>query len=741
MKSKLDLFQKFAMQLTGISSVLEIMVLSFKETVAAQVHDLHQLLESTMKAKQHLEVMIWCIRHQFLEGVQSRFPNVASWKLHVLERKLEAVRRAWPDYSNNTRDSFVPNGTILFIEQALANLRIEQSYIKERVDDVDISSLQDENSPSLFLSKIDAANRNGYPFKSLRTAADVLFLHGISDTVVAKQAILLYYLFDRHWSKPDVEWQYLIHDFSATFGITRHSVLESLVFFLLDDHTFEALQEASRLLPEIAGPETHPKIAQVLLERQCPDVALTVLRCTGRDDFFSSANIRHDDSQFPSLGEAVTAVRVRIECGLLTEAFIYHRIYCSRVKEEKSKHVALTNIEKSDSWIYHVEVLVTEICYLCMRRNLVDRMIELPWNSDEEKYLHKCLFDHAQQSPSTIYGSLLVVFYLQRYRYSEAYRVDHTLQNSESSTLEIASEDIASRIRLIAQWRQGLVVKCLQLLPEVQQQKVISANEREDGQFPLHDVPGPLASDLSNESPSPALFSSMTSLVGRQEKLSSHSKMINDQTVFYSPSSNAGSEFGSKGPAILQHGLLATLESPISRMNSVVPDGTSNDQNGEVSKLKNIFNVKGLRKQADLKQRLPSQCAPFKELNTSSLRLTQEDTRLQGEKEYVRMNLFDLSVHAENSHPFMPRVTSGGGNKGWSTSHNDGTIKQLIDETNVNFRSFENRDSPIKHQSMKGGLRWRSDESSEDEEDYKFDYQKEDGVQFGSRRRARFSRR
>ncbi|XP_072976518.1 E3 ubiquitin-protein ligase HOS1-like isoform X8 [Typha angustifolia] len=242
MKSKLDLFQKFAMQLTGISSVLEIMVLSFKETVAAQVHDLHQLLESTMKAKQHLEVMIWCIRHQFLEGVQSRFPNVASWKLHVLERKLEAVRRAWPDYSNNMRDSFGPNGTILFIEQALANLRIEQSYIKERVDDVDISSLQDENSPSLFLSKIDEANRNGYPFKSLRTAADVLFLHGISDTVVAKQAILLYYLFDRHWSRPDVEWQYLIHDFSATFGITRHSVLESLVFFLLDDHTFEALQ-------------------------------------------------------------------------------------------------------------------------------------------------------------------------------------------------------------------------------------------------------------------------------------------------------------------------------------------------------------------------------------------------------------------------------------------------------------------------------------------------------------------
>lgn len=52
----------------------------------------------------------------------------------------------------------------------------------------------------------------------------------------------LYYLFDRHWRTPDESWRYIIDDFAATFSISRHSLLESLTFYLLDDHTEEALQ-------------------------------------------------------------------------------------------------------------------------------------------------------------------------------------------------------------------------------------------------------------------------------------------------------------------------------------------------------------------------------------------------------------------------------------------------------------------------------------------------------------------
>lgn len=130
-----------------------------------------------------------------------------------------------------------------------------------------------------------------------------------------------------------------------------------------------------------------------------------VLRWSGRDG----------GAQLVSLGEAITAVRVRVECGLLTEAFMYQRTLCTKVKDKKLRHKSSYELthEGGPAWTNWVESLVTEICCLCVRRNLVDRMIELPWNSDEEKHLHKCLLDCAVDEPSTTVGSLLVVFYLQ----------------------------------------------------------------------------------------------------------------------------------------------------------------------------------------------------------------------------------------------------------------------------------------------------------------------------------------
>lgn len=44
---------------------------------------------------------------------------------------------------------------------------------------------------------------------------------------------------------PDEQWRHIVEDFGATFGIPRHLLLESLIFYLLDDHTDEALQVSS----------------------------------------------------------------------------------------------------------------------------------------------------------------------------------------------------------------------------------------------------------------------------------------------------------------------------------------------------------------------------------------------------------------------------------------------------------------------------------------------------------------
>nr|AAU93532.1 unknown protein [Zea mays] len=214
-------------------------------------------------------------------------------------------------------------------------------------------------------------------------------------------------------------------------------------------------QEACSHLPKISSKETHPKIAQVLLERQKYDMALLVLKCTGHGSFSATENFKKDD--ISSLSEAVTVVRVRIECRLLTEAFMYHRSYCSKVKEQHSADMTHAEDALKNSWVYHVEMMVTEFCAICIKRNLVDKMIDLPWDSEEEKHLHKSLFDSAHEMPMKPNGSLLVVYYLRRYRYLEAYEVDRSLQKFEQKILENTTEEIASKIRAIARWRESLV--------------------------------------------------------------------------------------------------------------------------------------------------------------------------------------------------------------------------------------------------------------------------------------------
>ncbi|KAK4364456.1 hypothetical protein RND71_015814 [Anisodus tanguticus] len=466
LKENLSLFLKFSVKLGGISNVIDVLESSFKGSLSAKLHDLHHLQESILKTKQHMEIMIWCIRHEFLENVKSRHKNFASWRAVVRERKSAAIKRAWPDSVNLSEEYNAEYRSTLFIEDALSNIEAaEQGDIDDHEEELALAYLQKDGGSLYSRSKIEGMV-GCYPFESVRAAADILFLRGSSDLVVAKQAIFLYFMFDRQWTVADEEWRRIIDDFAATFGVTRHSLLESFTFFLLDDGGVPAMKEACQLLPEISSPTMHPKVAQVLLERENPDAALMVLRWSGQDG-----------TQLNSLRDAVTAVRVRVECGLLTEAFTYQRLVCAKIKEKKlrGEQFQSASAEVEDqcwSWGLWVETLVTEICCLCIRRNLVDRMIELPWSADEEKHLHKCLLDFAAEDPSTAIGSLLVVFYLQRQRYVEAYQVDQKLRSMEESFISqnSVSEEVLARIRSINHWRTCLVDKGVELLPDVLQQ-------------------------------------------------------------------------------------------------------------------------------------------------------------------------------------------------------------------------------------------------------------------------------
>ncbi|KAL7241521.1 hypothetical protein ACSBR1_014169 [Camellia fascicularis] len=240
MKMSLSSLLKFSVKLSGISNLLEVLDSSFKGTLSAQLHDLYHLQESILKTKQHMEIMIWCIRHHFLENVGSQYTNFTSWRSSIHERKSAAIKRSWTDSVNHSAESARTNGSTLFIEDALLNIEIEQGYTHEIGGELEIASLQKAGSSLFFRSKIGGM-AGCYPFENLRAAADILFWHGSSDLVIAKQAIFLYYLFDRHWTRPEEEWRHIIDDFAATFNITRHSLLESFTFYLLDDHIDDAL--------------------------------------------------------------------------------------------------------------------------------------------------------------------------------------------------------------------------------------------------------------------------------------------------------------------------------------------------------------------------------------------------------------------------------------------------------------------------------------------------------------------
>ncbi|KAH9297448.1 hypothetical protein KI387_029130, partial [Taxus chinensis] len=136
------------------------------------------------------------------------------------------------------------------------------------------------------------------------------------------------------------------------------------------------LEEACRILPEIVGSTTHPKIARVLLERQNPDAALMVLRCSGHDGQLGFTDSGSQQGTVATLPDAVTAVRDRLECGLLTEAYLDQRTHCLRVKAEQSKNRRATftareseEMNKGRNWLAEMEVLVGEICTYACKEN------------------------------------------------------------------------------------------------------------------------------------------------------------------------------------------------------------------------------------------------------------------------------------------------------------------------------------------------------------------------------------
>lgn len=131
---------------------------------------------------------MWCIRHDFLENVRSRYNNSTSWTSLVRERRSAAIKRSWPDAVNHSAESNRQDGS-LFIEDALRNIDIVGGQTLEMEDGLDLLSLH-RDGRSLILTSTMTGVSGCYPFENLRAAVDILFLYGSSDLVVAKRAIV-----------------------------------------------------------------------------------------------------------------------------------------------------------------------------------------------------------------------------------------------------------------------------------------------------------------------------------------------------------------------------------------------------------------------------------------------------------------------------------------------------------------------------------------------------------------------
>ncbi|CAN7137977.1 unnamed protein product [Brassica rapa subsp. narinosa] len=707
MQGWLDKLLKYSKQVAGICSVLEVMESAFKGSVSPQLQDVEKLKDNIGKTKQHLDIMIWCIRHGFLHDVKSRYSNFTSWKALVLERKSNAIKRAWPDAVDQSSDCSV-QGASLFIEDALENLEREPEYSQDIGADLGVGCLQNDER-SFLRSRIEGTS-GSYPFENLRTAADKLFLHGSSDLVVAKQAIFLYYLFDRHWTTPEEHWKHIVDDFAATFGITRHSLLESFVFYLLDDPSEEALQEACRTLPEICGPETYPKVAQVLLERENPETALKVLRWSGRDGA----------SELVSIGEAVTAVRVRVECGLLSEAFTYQRTLCLKVKENELKNGPVKHVADdgdSLSWTEWMEILVNEFCCLSIRRNVVDRIIELPWNPDEEKYLHRCLLDSATDDPSSAVGSLLVVFYLQasnyifnfilksasleygirmRYRYIQAYQVDLRLQKIEEAFVSEnrIGEEVMSRMRSQSHWRKELVDKAIDILPAIQQQQVRSGqfSEMEDTSESAYEAA--TSTDLPEAKQSSVPVSTNSVFLQRANAAGAREPVANNGSSPFQPSRLIGS-----ASIDISHGKLFTSanrgqKSEVRSITKALKFGEASTPFKDLNRARGNSQLKGRRTEDTSPEINVDRFmdSPYLTAN-SPVTMKPRSTHLNGSAPKPESTFFGVRMQQDREHP----------------SHLDDPMDMSSSlKNNNNVLATESRNES-------GGLRWRSDEGSDEE--------------------------
>ena len=219
---------------------------------------------------------------------------------------------------------------------------------------------------------------------SIATMIEELYLKGsLEDRALqAKHAVLLYCLLDLGLNKESS----LVKGLMQTLQLPKSFWFDCSVYFLLDSESKADVDAAADLLPLIANSETPAKVAQVLALRGRTDAALLVLRASG-----------DNGENVVAKREATTGMIVRLQCGLLLEAFLYQRRYCASI-EDKNERVAVQ------------AELITILIKLCLeQRALLEPLTQLPFLANEEEVVLQNLMEAAKYValPAFPYVSLL----------------------------------------------------------------------------------------------------------------------------------------------------------------------------------------------------------------------------------------------------------------------------------------------------------------------------------------------
>ncbi|DBB06880.1 hypothetical protein WJX82_003376 [Trebouxia sp. C0006] len=291
-----------------------------------------------------------------------------------------------------------------------------------------------------------------YPPESLGDFTQTLFLQGKTSqsTFRCKLALFLYCLLDRQSGAGGHKLK--LESFREAFDLSRAEVQEWHCQFLLDDALTQSgsssLQAACTILPGAASSSrgshhtpTPFKFVQVLASLGRPDAALAVLRARAH---VSSTDYQSSEE---ACQEAQTALSIRLQCGVFTEACSELRAYCGQPSHDKKGE--------------RTAVLVRQLADWAVGARQMHAVIRLPLGGLEEQILVDWFHQRMQSRHKVAY--MLPMYYLQRGRIAEALHAYTTVKDGFQGSQGSAEEQEQQ------QQLEGLLESAARMLPAAQQ--------------------------------------------------------------------------------------------------------------------------------------------------------------------------------------------------------------------------------------------------------------------------------